>query len=91
MDKLFQEGHHAGFLSDDSDCDLIVRVARDCALGEKLHDFRIGDPLVVLRIDCLEKLLDLSVNVLVEREDTTLACSVHISDQVFEGLLIDDA
>jgi len=51
LDELFENRHLCGFLSDNHDCDFIVRIARYSLLRQQLNNLRVGDPLVVLRID----------------------------------------
>ena len=54
LDELFEDGHLACFLSHYGHCDLVIRVAGYGALRQELHNLRVGDPLVILCVDCFK-------------------------------------
>ena len=91
LDELLQNGHLSGFLSHNCHCDLVVRVAGDGALREQLYDLGVRHSLIVLRVNTLEQLLDLRLHVLVKAEEAAFTHTVHIGDQEFELMLIEDA
>ena len=84
LDELFENWHLCSFLSDDHDCNLIVRVARYSLLWQQLNNLRVGDPLVVLRIDSFKESFDFLIYVLIVGEKTSFCHSMHVVQELFE-------